>query len=255
MPMGPPSQYLTLRYFTPVLRSHWPRFWHTATHSLKGLGFDTFQTNLLVIPSQVLSMITLLVFTQFAGVTKRLAFNGIIGQVWALPFLIALHTINTSTTNKWIVFAIVTLLLGYPSNHSVQVGWASRNANTVRTRTVSTAMYNMCCQAGSIVYSNIYRAGRFSFRSYEERSWQKPDDAPRYLRGNKELIGIAAGNIGLYLIVNFYYDWVNSRRDKIWNSWSPEEKENYLKTTKDEGSNRLDFRFARWFIKFKYHAD
>ena len=109
-------------------------------------------------------MINLLVFTQFAGLTKRLALNGIIGQVWALPFLIALHTINTSTTNKWIVFAIVTLLLGYPSNHSVQVGWASRNANTVRTRTVSTAMYNMCCQAGSIVYSNIYRAGTLIFQ-------------------------------------------------------------------------------------------
>ncbi|KAE8444623.1 hypothetical protein EG329_014371 [Mollisiaceae sp. DMI_Dod_QoI] len=209
MPMGPPSQYLTL--------------------SLRGLGFDTFQTNLLVIPSQVLSMITLLVGTQFAGLTKRLAFNGIIGQVWALPCLIALHTINTTTANKWAVFAIVTILLGYPSNHSVQVGWASRNANTVRTRTVSTAMYNMCCQAGSIVYSNIYRA----------------DDAPRYRRGNKDLIGIAVGNIFLYLIVNFYYDWVNARRDKIWNSWTPEERENYVKTTKHEGSKRIDFRFAR----------
>jgi hypothetical protein len=139
MPMGPPSQYLTL--------------------SLKGLGFDTFQTNLLVIPSQVLSMINLLFFTRVAQWTGHLAFNGIIGQVWALPFLISLYVLDTSTENKWIVWAIVSLLLSYPSNHSVQVGWASRNANTVRTRTVSTAMYNMCCQAGSIVYSNIYRKG------------------------------------------------------------------------------------------------
>jgi hypothetical protein len=139
MPMGPPSQYLTL--------------------SLKGLGFDTFQTNLLVIPSQVLSMINLLFFTRVAQWTGHLAFNVIIGQVWALPFLISLYVLDTSTENKWIVWAIVSLLLSYPSNHSVQVGWASRNANTVRTRTVSTAMYNMCCQAGSIVYSNIYRKG------------------------------------------------------------------------------------------------
>ncbi|KAF4630284.1 hypothetical protein G7Y89_g7862 [Cudoniella acicularis] len=125
-------------------------------YSLKGLGFDTFQTKLLVIPSQVISIITLLSFTRLAGLTTRLTFNGIIGQVWALPLLIALHTLNTTTTNKWIVFAIVSLLLGHPSNHSVQ---ASRNANTVRTRTVSTAMHNMCVQAGSIVYLNIYRTG------------------------------------------------------------------------------------------------
>jgi hypothetical protein len=48
----------------------------------------------------------------------------------------------------------------------------------------------------------------------------------------------------LYTAVNFFYKWVNARRDKIWNSWTPEERENYLKTTKDEGSKRMDFRFA-----------
>ena len=67
-------------------------------------------------------MITLLTFTLFAGWTKRLALNGIFGQIWALPCLIALYTINTTAANKWVVFAITTILLAYPSNHSVQVG-------------------------------------------------------------------------------------------------------------------------------------
>ncbi|KUJ12867.1 MFS general substrate transporter [Mollisia scopiformis] len=210
MPMGPPNQYLTL--------------------SLKGLGFDTFQTNLLDIPSQVLSIINLLAFTQLAGLTNGLAFNGIIGQVQASAPILNYSIISLVKCGHCHFSSPFTyLLLGYPSNHSVQVGWASRNANTVRTRTVSTAMYNMCAQAGSIVYSNIYRA----------------DDAPRYRRGNKDLIGIVSRNIVLCLVVNFYYDWVNKRRDKIWNAWTPEGRENYLQTTKDEGSNRLDFRFTR----------
>lgn len=207
IPMGPPTQYLTL--------------------SLKGLGFTTFQTNLLIIPTYSISMLTLLTVTWLAGKTKKIAFNGIIGQIWALPCLVALYTTNTTTENKWAVFAIVTVLLGYPSNHSVQVGWASRNANTVRSRTVSTAMYNMCCQAGSVIYSNIYRA----------------DDSPRYRRGNEVLICICVYNIILYIGVHCFYRYMNYHRDKVWNSWTPAERENYIKTTKDEGNKRMDFRF------------
>jgi hypothetical protein len=67
-------------------------------------------------------MINLLVFTLFADWTNRLALNGIIGQIWALPFLVSLYVLDTTKTNKWIIWAVTSLLLGYPSNHSVQVG-------------------------------------------------------------------------------------------------------------------------------------
>jgi hypothetical protein len=67
-------------------------------------------------------MITLLAVTKFAGWTGELAFNGIIGQIWALPFLISIYVLNITTENKWVVFGLISLLLAYPTNHSVQVG-------------------------------------------------------------------------------------------------------------------------------------
>jgi hypothetical protein len=89
-------------------------------------------------------------------------------------------------------------------------------------------MYNMFVQAGGIVASNIYRA----------------DDAPRYKRGDRALVAICLGNIGLYLFTKVYYVLRNRSRASKWNAMSEDERLNYLATTTDEGNKRLDFRFA-----------
>jgi len=86
----------------------------------------------------------------------------------------------------------------------------------------------MMVQLGNIVSSNVYRT----------------DDAPYYRRGNKVLLGVTAMNIVLYALAKWYYVWKNARREKIWSSWTEEERQRYLETTTDKGNKRLDFRFA-----------
>jgi hypothetical protein len=154
--MMTPKQYLTL--------------------TLRNMGFNTFVSNLLAIPNTVLSMILMLSITYLAEVTGQLTWVSILGQIWTLPFVVYLYIVDTTTANRWVVWAIVSLLLGFPNGmyiendefvsilmgniaHAIQVGWNSRNSNTVRSRTVSAAMYNMCVQASGIIASNIYRAG------------------------------------------------------------------------------------------------
>jgi hypothetical protein len=58
------------------------------------------------------------------------------------------------------------------------------------------------------------------------------------------LLGIVAWNAVFAWIVKGYYMWRNKTRETKWNSMTQEEKSSYLETTKDEGSKRLDFRFA-----------
>lgn len=128
------------------------------TQTLKGLGFDTFKTNLLVIPSTVAHMITMMALTYFAEVVGELTFTSMLGQVWALPFLVYIYKVDITKINKWSAFGIMSALLSFPScksfppshsprlsltihaAHPIQVAWNSRNANAVRSRTVSAAL-------------------------------------------------------------------------------------------------------------------
>lgn len=142
IPATPPAQYLTL--------------------ALKGLGFTTFQTNLLSIPSNAFHMVTMLGITYLAEIVGELTFISLSGQIWLLPFLIYLTVAETAATSKWVIWGVITTLLSYPNAHPIQVAWNSRNSNAVRSRTVSAACYNMFVQAAGIIASNIYRAGKYA---------------------------------------------------------------------------------------------
>ena len=87
----------------------------------------------------------------------------------------------------------------------------------------------MAVQTSSIIGANVYQAS----------------DKPRYRKGNRALLAIIAVCVGvLYPGTYAFYRYENSKRDKIWNAMSDEDKKEYLATTKDEGNKRLDFRFA-----------
>lgn len=58
------------------------------------------------------------------------------------------------------------------------------------------------------------------------------------------LLGIIAWTTVLIIAIKFYYKWRNASRDKIWSVMTPEQRDEYLRTTKDQGNKRLDFRFA-----------
>ncbi|RSM01540.1 hypothetical protein CEP52_008476 [Fusarium oligoseptatum] len=203
----PPAQYLTL--------------------TLRQIGFDTLNTNLLTIPAQLGTTINMLLITYISGKIGQRALMGLFTQLWFLPCLISLAVLPADM-NKWGMYALVTVLLSYPNPHPLQTAWCSHNSNSVRTRALSASFYNMSVQLQSIIGSNIYRE----------------DDRPEYRRGNRVLIGINCLNIVLYILIKVYYTWRNKQKEEKWSSMTTEEKIRYLETSTDQGSKRLDFRFV-----------
>jgi len=124
VPYGTPNIYLTL--------------------SLKGMGFSTFQTNLLVIPSQLLHskfapkmpavgsnglvVMYMLLLTYLSQLINQMAMIAVIPQFWALPFLLWLRFVDTSAVSKWTTWLVMTIFLGSPYGRSIGI-LAGGNAN------------------------------------------------------------------------------------------------------------------------------
>ncbi|KAL9037452.1 MAG: hypothetical protein Q9214_005701 [Letrouitia sp. 1 TL-2023] len=162
------------------------------TLQLRAIGFDTFETNLLTIPAYVLFILQLLLWTWVSEKTNQRFLTALISQIYSLPILVALETVP-ATSGAWVKWVLSILLVGHPYVHAIIVAITSRNAGSVRTRTVASALYNMSVQASNIVGSNIYRN----------------DDKPLYRRGNKVLIAICCHNMVLFVGAKVFYMWKN----------------------------------------------
>ncbi|KAF3065026.1 hypothetical protein GL218_01211 [Daldinia childiae] len=207
IPPAPPSNYLS--------------------YILRQIGFSVFEANLLAIPSQFLFAVNLLIVTWVSRHFNERSIISSSSNIWIFPWILAL-VLLPENASPWVRYAMLTGLLSYPYCHAILVGWNAKNSNAVRTRAVSAALYNMFVQSGNIIASNIYR----------------DDDQPLYRRGNRVLLGITVFNIVIFYVVKAFYIWRNKLRDARWNSMTQEEQENYILTTKDEGMQRLDFRFV-----------
>ncbi|KAB8279453.1 major facilitator superfamily domain-containing protein [Aspergillus minisclerotigenes] len=203
-------------------------------------GFGEFNVILLAIPcssyvpgdlltnGQVIGILTRIILTYAAEILGSLAWMGAVAQVWTLPMLIYMNVVDFSQTKRWVAWTVLTLILSFPSPHALQAGWNSRNSNSVRSRALSAAMYNMCVQLSGIIASNVYQ------------DW----DAPRYVQGNRVLLALVCTNIAVYALTKIYYILRNRHRDRKWTGMTEEQRIDYIATTKDTGNKRLDFRFA-----------
>lgn len=175
-----------------------------------------------------MGIFTLIGITWVSERVGERTFVAMFQNIWVLPCVVALRWWPGSEVNSWGTFALVTVLLSYPYCHAILVGWASRNSNSVRTRSVSAACYNICVQLGNVISANVYET----------------DDAPLYHRGNDILFALNVLSIAMFIGTKVYYVTKNRRREKRWNAMTEEQRKDYIDNTTDEGNKRLDFRFV-----------
>ncbi|KAF2443575.1 MFS general substrate transporter [Karstenula rhodostoma CBS 690.94] len=198
--------------------------------TLKRLGFSTFNSNMLTIPSAVLQIITMLTLAYSSDYFNERTLHIIFGEFWIMPLLVALITLPDGG-REWSRFTLITLISGYPYFHPLISSWISENTFDVKKRAISAATYNVIVQIGSLIGSQIYR-------KY---------DAPYYKQGNKVCVVICALALVTMVVQRQVLVYLNKKKDEKWRVMSSEEKALYqsdLKARERDGNKRLDFRFA-----------
>lgn len=193
----------------------------------KELGFSTFETNLLAIPPSILHISFLLGITWLSERANERSFVSLVAPLYAVPLIAIIRWWHGSGKQVWATWMLSTLFLGQPYIHAICVAWVSRNSNSVGSRSICSALYNMFVQMGAIIALNIYRE----------------DDFPLYKKGNTILFLIELLLIPLLLFTKCFYIWKNNQKGKLWNKMTEEEREYYRKHSTDRGNERLDFVF------------
>lgn len=200
------------------------------TLTLKRLGFSTFNSNMLTVPSAFLQIITMLALAYSSNYFSERAFHCILGEFWIMPLLVALLTLPDGG-REWGRFSLITLISGYPYFHPLVSSWISENTFDVKKRAITAATYNVIVQVGSLISSQIYR-------KY---------DGPYYKQGNKILVSICALSLVTFVVQRQVLVHLNKKKQQKWEQMTSEEKAVYqadVIAREQDGNKRLDFRFA-----------
>lgn len=198
--------------------------------TLKRIGFSTFNSNMLTIPSAVLQIITMLTLAYSSDYFNERTFHAFFGEAWIMPLLIAMLTVPDGGRD-WGRFSLVTLISGYPYFHPIISSWISENTFDVKKRAITAATYNVIVQIGSLIGSQIYR-------KY---------DAPYYKQGNAVLVAMCALSLVALLVQRQVLVYLNKQKEKKWGVMSADERADYQNDTaarEEDGNRRLDFRFV-----------
>ncbi|ORY47599.1 MFS general substrate transporter [Rhizoclosmatium globosum] len=193
---------------------------------INSFGFNVYVANALTAPNAILGFITMTTLTWHSDRRGERGWHGVFANTWLLIGFLLLEFVPDDAP-KGVSYFITFIISGAPFVHPLNIAWMSENTGPIGKRTVASGLI--------IAAANIY--GTYAAQIYQA------SDAPRFHTGNYIIIGFVATTILLWINQKFLYIRLNKQRAAVWNSKSQDEKADYDATTKDKGSNRLDFVF------------
>lgn len=86
---------------------------------LRGLKFDTFETNLLTVPAYVLFITQLIFWTWVSEKINNRYLIILFCQIYMLPILVALETLPAGVKYAWSRYVLNMMLVGFPYVHAI----------------------------------------------------------------------------------------------------------------------------------------
>ncbi|KAG1057143.1 hypothetical protein G6F46_001022 [Rhizopus delemar] len=210
--------FTSMMHHTPI-STYFPKL-------INGYGFSVTVSNLLTVPANIINLFFSILIAKHADKKGYYAFHALIGCLWSMAGFLSLIILPNSA-GRWNFYAAALFTASSPSFHGMHIAWMSSNVAPHGKRVLALGAIigaaNICGVPGSQIYQQT--------------------DSPRFIRGNWANFGIALAAAVLLIIQHLRYVLTNRYRSKKWNNLTESEKEDYIKNTKDEGSDRLDYRF------------
>lgn len=211
---------------------------------IKQFGFPVTTSNLLTVPPFIIGLIVSILVARSADKRGNYGLHAIFGCVWAMAGFLALEVMKDSS-GRWNFYIAALFVSSSPSFHGMHIAWMSTNLAPIGKRSIALGAIigaaNICGVPGSQIYRKFYINNNILFLLTYFTLEQ--NDSPRFYKGNWINFGIMAATAALLLLQHTRYTLTNKRRQNKWNALSDSEKKEYTENTKDEGSNRLDYRF------------
>ncbi|KAI8143455.1 major facilitator superfamily domain-containing protein [Fennellomyces sp. T-0311] len=193
---------------------------------IRDAGFPVTTANLLTMPAYLGGLVFSLLIAYSSDKYGEVALHALIGNIWQMVGYIALKALPANAT-RWQLFGAATVTMASPSWHGMHIAYMSANLAPAGKRAIALGAIIGAANLDGVPGSQIYRAS----------------DAPRYPTGNLVCIILNVVTIFLFISQRVRYSMTNKYREKKWNGMSDADKEQYNKTTKHKGSDRLDYRF------------
>ncbi|KAF9581404.1 hypothetical protein BGW38_001599 [Lunasporangiospora selenospora] len=191
------------------------------------LGVPPLVSNLLVIPGYVISLSIMTFVSWSSDKHNERAFHGAIASTYYALCILSLAILPADASKFSLYFALIFAMGGQTCWHPVNAAWIAGNTAPVGKRSIALAMYIISVNACDMVSVNLFR----------------DEDAPRFIRGFWILFGALLLTIFLFIFQRYHLMHINRKREEKTRYWTDEDWKHYNETTKDEGDDRLDFRF------------